>query len=145
MSEGKQRTLTIIKPDAMEKRVAGKIIARLEEEGFRIVAARVVRMDEREAGGFYAVHRERPFFGDLCNFMSSGPAMPMVLEREGAIAHLRKVMGATNPEEAEPGTIRKEFAANIERNCMHGSDATKTATWEISYFFPGLELARADD
>jgi nucleoside-diphosphate kinase len=138
-----ERTLTIIKPDAVEQKVAGKILARLEEEGFRIVAAKLVRMDEKEAGGFYAVHRERPFYGDLCRFMSSGPAMPIVLERENAIAHLRQVMGATDPGKAEPGTLRKEFATSIERNCVHGSDAPETAAVEIGYFFPGLELAAA--
>jgi nucleoside-diphosphate kinase len=138
-----ERTLTIIKPDAIEKRVAGKILARLEEEGFRIAAARMVRMDEREAGGFYAVHRARPFYGDLCRFMSSGPAIPMVLERAGAIAHLRKVMGATDPAKAEPGTIRKQFGESIERNAIHGSDAPETAAFEIGYFFPGLDLPSA--
>jgi nucleoside-diphosphate kinase len=135
--------LTIIKPDAVEQRVAGKILARLEEEGFRIVAARLVHMNEQEAGGFYAVHRERPFYGDLCRFMSSGPAMPIVLERDDAIAHLRQVMGATDPANAEDGTIRKAFATSIERNCIHGSDAPETAATEISYFFPGLEMSRA--
>lgn len=139
-----ERTLTIIKPDAMEQHVTGKILARLEEEGFRIVAAKLVRMSEQEAGGFYAVHKERPFYGDLCRFMSSGPAMPIVLEREDAIAHLRGVMGATDPAKAEDGTLRKEFATSIERNCLHGSDAPETATVEIGYFFTGLELSKAD-
>ncbi len=139
-----ERTLTIIKPDAMEQHVIGKILARLEEEGFRIVAAKLVRMSEQEAGGFYAVHKERPFYGDLCRFMSSGPAMPIVLEREDAIAHLRGVMGATDPAKAEDGTLRKEFATSIERNCLHGSDAPETATVEIGYFFTGLELSKAD-
>ncbi len=138
-----ERTLTIIKPDAMEQHVAGKILARLEEEGFRIVAARLVRMSEQQAGGFYAVHKERPFYGDLCRFMSSGPAMPIVLEREDAIACLRKIMGATDPANAEDGTIRKAFATSIERNCVHGSDAPETAAAEIGYFFPGLELSKA--
>lgn len=138
-----QRTLTIVKPDAMERKAAGKILARLEEEGFRIVALRLVRMDAREAGGFYAVHRERPFYQDLCRFMSSGAAMPIVLEREDAIAHLRKVMGATDPAKAEAGSLRREFGANIERNAIHGSDAPETAAFEIGYFFPGLELAAA--
>lgn len=138
-----ERTLTIIKPDAMEQRVAGKILARLEDEGFRIVAARLVQMDDQQAGGFYAVHRERPFYRDLCRFMSSGPVMPVALERENAIAHLRKVMGATDPARAEPGTIRKEFATSIERNCIHGSDAPETAAFEIGYFFRGLELVPA--
>jgi len=139
-----ERTLTIIKPDAMEQHVTGKILARLEEEGFRIVAAKLVRMSEQEAGGFYAVHKERPFYGDLCRFMSSGPAMPIVLEREDAIAHLRGVMGATDPAKAEDGTLRKEFATSIERNCLHGSDAPETAAVEIGYFFTGLELSKAD-
>ncbi len=138
-----ERTLTIIKPDAMEQHVTGKILARLEEEGFRIVAARLVRMSEQEAGGFYAVHRERPFYGDLCRFMSSGPAMPIVLERDDAIACLRKIMGATDPAKSEDGTIRKAFATSIERNCIHGSDAPGTAAAEIGYFFPGLELSTA--
>ena len=135
-----ERTLTIIKPDAMEQRAAGKILARLEEEGFRIVAARLIRMDEREAGGFYAVHRERPFYGDLCRFMSSGPAMPVVLERDDAIAHLRKVMGATDPAEADEGTLRKDFAESLEANSVHGSDGPETAAWEIAYFFAATEI-----
>ena len=134
-----ERTLTIIKPDSMEKNVAGKILARLEEEGFRIVAMRLVRMDPGEAGGFYAVHRERPFYQDLCRFMSSGPAIPVALERENAIAHLRAVMGATDPAKAEPGTIRAEFGTNIERNAIHGSDAPETAAFEMGFFFSGLE------
>jgi nucleoside-diphosphate kinase len=138
-----ERTLTIIKPDAVEQKVVGKILARLEEEGFHIVAARMVRLDEAEAGGFYAVHRERPFFGDLCRFMSSGPAIPMILERNDAIAHLRKVMGATDPAKAEEGTIRKVFATSIERNCIHGSDAPETAAFEMGYFFRGMEAVQA--
>jgi nucleoside-diphosphate kinase len=138
-----QRTLTIIKPDAVDRRATGKILARLEEDGFRVVAMRLLRMDEREAGGFYAVHRERPFFGDLCRFMSSGAIVPAVLEREDAISHLRRVMGATDPGKAEAGTIRKLFGANIERNAIHGSDAPETAAFEIGYFFPGLEIAAA--
>ena len=138
-----QRTLTIIKPDAVERRATGKILSRLEEDGFRIVAMRLLRMDEREAGGFYAVHRERPFYGDLCRFMSSGAIVPVVLEREDAIAHLRRVMGATDPAKAEAGTIRKLFGANIERNAIHGSDAPETAAFEMAYFFPGLEITAA--
>ena len=138
-----QRTLTIIKPDAVERRATGRILARLEEDGFRIVAMRLLRMDEREAGGFYAVHRERPFFGDLCRFMSSGAIVPVVLEREEAISHLRRVMGATDPAKAEAGTIRKQFGSNIERNAIHGSDAPETAAFEIGYFFPGLDIAAA--
>ena len=136
-----ERTLTIVKPDAMEKRAAGKILARLEAEGFRVVAARLVRMDAKEAGAFYAVHRERPFYQDLCRFMSSAPVFPMVLERENAIAHLREVMGATDPAKAEAGTLRKEFGSSIEQNAVHGSDAPETAAFEIGYFFPGSELS----
>ena len=138
-----QRTLTIIKPDAVERRATGRILARLEEDGFRIVAMRLLRMDEREAGGFYAVHHERPFFGDLCRFMSSGAIVPVGHEREEAISHLRRVMGATDPAKAEAGTIRKQFGSNIERNAIHGSDAPETAAFEISYFFPGLEITAA--
>ena len=135
-----ERTLTIIKPDAMEQRAAGKILARLEEEGFRIVAARLIRMDEREAGGFYAVHRERPFFADLTAFMSSGPAVVLVLERENAIRHWRDTMGVTNSEQAAPGTLRNEFGTNIERNATHGSDAPETAAVEMAYFFRAVDL-----
>jgi nucleoside-diphosphate kinase len=135
-----QRTLTIIKPDAVERRATGRILARLEEDGFRIVAMRLLRMDEREAGGFYAVHRERPFFGDLCRFMSSGAIVPVVLEREEAISHLRRVMGATDPAKAEAGTLRKDLASSIEQNIVHGSDGSATAAFETAYFFSALEI-----
>jgi nucleoside-diphosphate kinase len=136
-----ERTLSIIKPDAVAAGNAGAVLARLEEAGFRIVALRMRSLSRAEAEGFYHVHRERPFFSGLCAFMSSGPCIVMVLERENAIAHLRDIMGATDPAKAAPGTIRKDLAASIERNAIHGSDAPGTAAFEISYFFPGLELA----
>lgn len=135
-----QRTLAIVKPDGVQNRVAGKVIARIEEEGFRIVAARMTHMTREEAEGFYAVHRERPFFHDLTNFMSSGAAVVMVLEADDAIQRWRRIMGATDPAKAEPGTLRKLFATNIERNCVHGSDAPESAASEIGYFFPGIDL-----
>jgi nucleoside-diphosphate kinase len=135
-----ERTLAIVKPDGVEKRAVGKIIARIEEEGFGIVALRMVRLSRAEAEGFYAVHRERPFFNDLTAFMSSGPAVVLVLEADGAISRWRGVMGATDPSKADEGTLRKLFASNIERNAVHGSDAPETAAVEISYFFPGIGL-----
>ena len=135
-----ERTLAIIKPDAVGRRVAGKIIQRIEDEGFDIRAMRRVHLSQREAEGFYAVHRARPFFASLCGFMSSGPCITMVLERDGAIARLREIMGATDPSKAAAGTIRKDFAASIEANAIHGSDAPETAAFEIGYFFPGIEL-----
>src|SRR5689334_25382839 len=125
-----ERTLAIIKPDAVSRRLTGKIIARIEEAGFQIRAMRRVRLSKPEAEGFYAVHRARPFFASLTAFMSSGPAVPMVLEREGAIARLREVMGATNPANAAEGTVRKLYASSIEANCIHGSDAPETAAFE---------------
>jgi nucleoside-diphosphate kinase len=134
------RTLSIIKPDGVSKAVAGRIISRLETEGFRILGLKLIHMSKAEAEGFYAVHRERPFFEDLTNFMSEGPCMPMVLERENAIAHLREVMGATNPDNAAEGTIRKAHATNVERNVIHGSDSPESAKFEISYFFNAFEL-----
>lgn len=136
----KERTLTIIKPDAVEGRHVGDIIRILETNGFKIVAARMVTLTKKEAEGFYAVHRGKPFFDSLTAFMCSGRALPMVLEGEDAIARLREVMGATNPANAAPGTIRKLYAANIERNAIHGSDAPETAGFEIGYFFPGIDL-----
>jgi len=140
MTHHVQRTLAIVKPDGVEQRVVGKIVARIEAEGFRIAAMRMVRLAQAEAEGFYAVHRGKPFFGSLTAFMSSGPAVVMVLEREGAIAKWREVMGATNPANAAPGTIRKEFASSVERNVSHGSDAPETAAFEIAYFFGGVDL-----
>lgn len=139
-----ERTFTIIKPDATAKGGVGPILSRLTEEGFKIVALRMRHLSKREAEGFYHVHRERPFFGELTDFMSSGPCVPAVLERENAIAHLREVMGATNPEEAAEGTIRKQWATDIGMNAIHGSDAPETAREEIAYFFSGVELPAAE-
>ena len=135
-----ERTFSIVKPDAVQAGNAGAVLGRLEGAGFRIVALRLRSLTRAEAEGFYHVHRERPFFASLCAFMSSGPCITMVLEREGAIAGLREIMGATDPAKAAPGTIRKDFAASIERNAIHGSDAPETAAFEIGYFFPGIEL-----
>jgi len=135
-----ERTLAIIKPDAVEGRLAGKIIQRIEESGFQIRAMKRVRLSKADAEGFYAVHRERPFFGSLTAFMSSGPAIVMVLEAADAIRKWRTLMGATDPAKADPGTLRKEFAQSIERNATHGSDAPDTAAYEIGYFFAGIEL-----
>ena len=135
-----ERTLTIIKPDAVRKGCAGAMIARLSEEGFRVVALRQRRLSLREAQGFYHVHRNRPFFGELTQFMSSGPCVPVVLERENAIARLREVMGATDPARAEEGTIRKRFGTDVGQNAIHGSDSAPSAHEEIAYFFAGIEL-----
>jgi nucleoside-diphosphate kinase len=135
-----ERTFSIIKPDAVQAGNAGAILSRLEKAGFRIVALRLRSLSRAEAEGFYHVHAARPFFPSLCAFMSSGPCITMVLEREGAIAGLREIMGATDPAKAAAGTLRKDFAASIERNTIHGSDAPETAAFETSYFFPGVEL-----
>jgi len=135
-----ERTLAIIKPDAVSRRLTGKIIARIEEAGFQIRAMRRIRLSKPEAEGFYAVHRERPFFASLTDFMSSGAAVVMVLEAPDAIRKWRTLMGATDPGKADAGTIRKEFAQSIERNATHGSDAPETAAVEIAYFFRGIEL-----
>jgi nucleoside-diphosphate kinase len=135
-----ERTLAIIKPDAVERHLAGKIIQRIEDSGFQIRAMRLVRLLKPEAEGFYAVHRERPFFASLTEFMSSGPVVVIVLEATDAIRKWRTLMGATDPAKADAGTIRKEFAQSIERNATHGSDAPETAAQEIGYFFAGIEL-----
>ncbi len=135
-----ERTLAIIKPDAVERRLAGKIIQRIEDAGFQIRAIRRVHLTKPQAEGFYAVHRERPFFGSLTAFMSSGPVIVMVLEASDAIKTWRTLMGATDPAKADPGTLRKEFAQSIERNATHGSDAAETASYEIGYFFAGMDL-----
>ncbi len=135
-----ERTLSIVKPDAVARNLIGEIYRRFEQAGLRIVAARMMHLSQREAEGFYAVHRERPFFNDLVKFMTSGPVMVQVLEGEGAIAKNREIMGATNPANAAPGTIRKDFANNVEENAVHGSDAPDTARVEIGYFFRDLEL-----
>ncbi len=136
-----ERTFSIIKPDAVQAGQAGAILSRLEKDGFRIVGLRQQHLTRAQAEGFYHVHRERPFFASLCAFMSSGPCIPMVLEREGAIARLREIMGATDPAKAAAGTIRKDFAASIEANAIHGSDAADTARFEIGYFFKSMDLA----
>jgi nucleoside-diphosphate kinase len=135
-----QRTLAIVKPDAVAKNAIGRIIARIEQAGFTIVAAKLVHMSADDAAGFYAVHRERPFFKSLCTFMTQGPCMPMVLEADNAIQRWRDLMGATDPARAADGTIRKEFASSIEANAVHGSDAPETAATEIAYFFSALEM-----
>jgi nucleoside-diphosphate kinase len=136
-----ERTLAIVKPDAVARKLTGKILQRVEESGFQIRAMRLVSLTRHEAEGFYMVHRDRPFFGSLTAFMSSGPAVVMVLEAEHAIRKWRTLMGATDPAKAEPGTLRKEFAESIERNATHGSDAPETAAYEIGYFFAGVDLA----
>jgi nucleoside-diphosphate kinase len=136
----RERTLTIIKPDAVAACHVGDIIKIYEANQFEIVAARFVNLTKSQAEGFYAVHRERPFFESLTTFMSSGASLVMVLEGQNIIARLRVAMGATNPANAAPGTIRKLYATSIERNCVHGSDAPETAAFEISYFFPGVDL-----
>ena len=135
-----QRTFTILKPDTVKAGNAGKVIDRLIKEGFRIRAMKLVHLSRAQAEGFYHVHKERPFFPSLVEFMSEGPIVPMVLEADNAIEKLRKVMGATDPAKADAGTIRKEFATNIERNAIHGSDGPDTAAFEIAYFFNRLEI-----
>jgi nucleoside-diphosphate kinase len=135
-----ERTLAIIKPDAVERHVAGRILQRIEDKGFQIRAMRRVHLTRTQAEGFYAVHRARPFFASLTEFMSAGPAIVMVLEAPDAIKAWRTLMGATDPAKADAGTIRKEFAQSIERNATHGSDAADTAAYEISYFFAGVDL-----
>lgn len=136
-----QRTFSIVKPDAYRKGHAGAILADIEKAGFKIVAIKKLSISREQAEGFYYVHKERPFFGSLTQFMSSGPIIAMVLEKDNAIADLRKLMGATNPAQADAGTIRKKYAESIEANAIHGSDAEDTARFEIGYFFAGYELA----
>lgn len=135
-----ERTLSIIKPDAVAKNLIGKIYSRFETNGLKIIAARMMHLSRREAEGFYAVHRERPFFKDLVEFMISGPVMVQVLEGEGAVLKNRDLMGATDPKKAEKGTIRADFADSIDANAVHGSDAPETAAVEIAYFFPALNI-----
>ena len=130
-----ERTLSIIKPDAIAKNVIGAIYSRFESAGFKIVAAKMIHLDEIRAGGFYAVHQERPFFNDLVSFMTSGPVMIQVLEGENAVARHREIMGATNPQEAASGTIRADFAESLDENAVHGSDSIENAVIEIAYFF----------
>ncbi|MGF1593435.1 MAG: nucleoside-diphosphate kinase [Kiloniellaceae bacterium] len=135
-----ERTFSIIKPDATRRNITGKIIDRLEQAGLRVVASKRIHMTREQAEGFYAVHKERPFFNDLCSFMTSGPVVVQVLEGENAVAKNREVMGATNPKDAAPGTIRADFAESIEANSVHGSDAPETAAQEIRFFFTDAEL-----
>lgn len=135
-----QRTLSIVKPDGVSKGLIGEVISRFEKAGLRPVAVKMVRLNKAQAQGFYAVHRGKPFFESLTDFMSSGPVLVMVLEGEDAIQTTRRIMGATDPKKAEPGTIRREFAANVEQNIVHGSDAPETAAFEIGYFFDALEI-----
>ncbi|HYA98014.1 MAG TPA: nucleoside-diphosphate kinase [Methylomirabilota bacterium] len=135
-----ERTLAIIKPDAVGRKLEGEILSRIHQAGFRVVAVKSMRLTKEEAGGFYAVHKDRPFFAELTDFMSSGKIFVLVLEAEGAIKKWRDTMGATDPKKADPGTIRRDLGTSIGNNCTHGSDATDTAAFEISYFFSGLEL-----
>jgi len=133
-------TFAIIKPDAVERRLAGKILARIEAAGFTVRAMRLQHLSKKEAEGFYAVHKARPFFGELTDFMSSGPCVLLALEAEGAIKQWRDTMGATDPAKADPGTLRRDFGESIGRNVTHGSDAPETAAFELGYFFRGMEL-----
>jgi nucleoside-diphosphate kinase len=135
-----ERTLTIIKPDAVARNAIGQIIARFEAAGLKVLGVKLVRLSPEQAAGFYAVHKARPFFASLCAFMTQGPVMPMVLEGEGAIAKLRDIMGATDPAKAAPGTIRRDFASSIEANAVHGSDSPESAAFEIPYFFGPHEI-----
>jgi len=130
-----ERTLLIIKPDAVAKNVIGEIIRRLEEKEFRVAELRMVHLTQEQAGEFYAVHRERPFYNDLLEFMTSGPCVPMALERDNAVAFLRETIGSTNPEDAAEGTIRKDFATNIQNNAVHASDSVENAATEVAFFF----------
>ena len=136
-----QRTLTIMKPDSVENGNAGKIIAHLENEGFRVVAGRMMHLTEAQARAFYAVHMERPFYNDLVAYMTSGPVWPLALEREDAVPFLRQVMGATNPADADEGTVRALYGESIERNAIHGSDSPENAAIEVNFFFSASELA----
>ena len=135
-----EKTLSIIKPDAVKRDLTGKIIAMFEEKGLRVVAQKKVWLSKEQAGSFYDIHRDRPFFGELCEFMSSGPIVAQVLQGDNAIELNREIMGATNPEQAEAGSIRKEFALSMTENSAHGSDSPETAREEISFFFSGLEI-----
>ena len=137
-----QRTLAIIKPDAVAKGAAGDIIKTIEDNGFRLIGMKMLHLKKTQAAGFYAVHVGKPFYDALVKFMTEGPVVVLALEKENAIADWRRIMGATNPEKAEPGTIRKKYGENIERNAVHGSDADDTARFELSFFFAGYQLAR---
>jgi nucleoside-diphosphate kinase len=138
-----ERTLSIIKPDGVSKNLIGEVIKRFEDHGLKVIGLKMISMDKKEAEGFYAVHRGKPFFESLTTFMSSGPSVVMVLEGKGSISKVRELMGATDPKQAEEGTLRRQYATNIERNVVHGSDGTETAAFEIGYFFNGLEIFRS--
>ena len=135
-----ERTLSIIKPDGVKKGLIGEVLKRFEKAGLKIAAMKMIHLSKKEAEGFYAVHRGKPFYNSLTDFMSSGPCVVLILEGEKAISRNRELMGATNPKDAAPGTIRKEFAANVEQNIVHGSDAPETAAYEMGYFFNALEI-----
>jgi nucleoside-diphosphate kinase len=135
-----ERTLIIVKPDAVARGAAGQILARFEAAGLKLLAARMLHLTEAQAAGFYIVHKDRPFYWSLCAFMTSGPCLPAVLEGEGAIVRVRELMGATDPAQAAPGTIRRDFAASIEANAVHGSDSPESAAFEIPYFFSALDI-----
>jgi len=135
-----ERTLSIVKPDGVRKNLVGEVVRHFEAAGLKVVALKMVRLDAASASGFYHVHRERPFFGSLVKFMTSGPIVPMVIEGENAIARVRQIMGATDPAKADAGTLRKLFASSIEENVVHGSDAPATAAFEIAHFFSALEI-----
>jgi nucleoside-diphosphate kinase len=138
--EPMQRTLSIVKPDGVQKHLIGEVIKRFEDHGLKVIGLKMISMDKKEAEGFYTVHRGKPFFESLITFMSSGPSVVMVLEGEGAISKTRELMGTTDPEQAKEGTLRHQFATNIEKNVVHGSDAPETAAFEINYFFNALEM-----
>ena len=136
-----ERTLSIVKPDGVGENLVGEVLRRFEQNAISVVALKMIHLSKKQAEGFYHVHRERPFFESLTDFMSSGPCVVMVLEGDGAISRVRAIMGATNPEDAEPGTIRKDFASGIEKNIVHGSDSPESAAYEIGYFFSELEIS----
>jgi nucleoside-diphosphate kinase len=135
-----ERTLSIVKPDGVQKHLIGEVIKRFEDHGLKVIGLKMISMNKKEAEGFYAVHRGKPFFESVTTFMSSGPSVVMVLEGEGAIARVRELMGATDPKQAKEGTVRRQYATNIERNIVHGSDGSETASFEIQYFFNALEI-----
>jgi nucleoside-diphosphate kinase len=135
-----ERTLSIVKPDGVQKHLIGEVIKRFEDHGLKMIGLKMISMNKKEAEGFYAVHRGKPFFESVTTFMSSGPSVVMVLEGEGAIARVRELMGATDPKQAKEGTVRRQYATNIERNIVHGSDGSETASFEIQYFFNALEI-----
>jgi nucleoside-diphosphate kinase len=135
-----EKTLSIVKPDGVQKHLIGEVIKRYEDRGLKVIGLKMISMDKKEAEGFYAVHRGKPFFESLTTFMSSGPSVVVVLEGEGAISKTRELMGATDPKQAKEGTLRRQFATNVEKNVVHGSDAPETAAFEINYFFNSLEM-----